>query len=547
MVRKLTVGGRLTLGFGIFSLILTAAVLVALQALAQVNEQVEKMAEKDWQKVVMAKDIANAANDVARTLFSLFHDTSRLAEQKKKIVQYRELVSQRLETLEKLLYRPKGKALVADLKAKRLAFAATYPQVLDLLETGRREEASRLFASAGMPQLEAYVQAVDAFVAFQGELFEESAVTAREVYAQARNLMLTFLAGAITLATALALWIIRSVTRPLGGEPEEAKELVQRLAQGDLSAELRLHPRDRGDSLMAALASMRNSLRAMVGEIQGNASEVSDAARDLSVNSVQLAQSSAIQSEATAAMAAAVEQVTVSISHVSDSAGQTHAISDATGQLSGDGHQVILRTVAEMQAVAVAVGTAAQSIEAMGSRSEQISSVVQVIRAVAEQTNLLALNAAIEAARAGEAGRGFAVVADEVRKLAERTALATTEISDIITGVQLAAREAVEAMGGATNRVEQGVAMAEQASGSMQAIQASSQEVVQAVNSIADALREQKHAGGDISANVEKVAQMVEENSAATHEAADTAQRLESLAQALHGTLRRFRLEAGPA
>jgi len=544
MARKLTVGGRLALGFGIFSLILTAAVLVALQALGRVNEQVEKMAEKDWQKVEMAKDIAYAANDVARTMFSLFHDTSRLAEQKQKIVGYRDMVNQRLDILEKLLYRPKGKQLVADLKSKRLAFAGTYPKVLVLLEAGQREEASRLFASEGMPQLEAYVQAVDAFVAFQGELFEESAVTAREVYAQARNLMLVFLAAAIVLATALALWIIRSVTRPLGGEPEEAKALVQRLAEGDLSADLRLHPQDRGDSLMAALATMRNSLRAMVGEIQGNAGEVSEAARDLSVNSVQLAQSSATQSEATAAMAAAVEQVTVSIAQVSDSASHTHAISDSTGQLSGDGHDVILRTVAEMQAVAVAVGGAARSIEAMGSRSEQISSVVQVIRMVAEQTNLLALNAAIEAARAGEAGRGFAVVADEVRKLAERTALATTEISDMIAGVQDAAREAVDAMGGATARVEQGVAMAEQASDSMQAIRSSSQEVVAAVNTIADALREQKHAGGDISANVEKVAQMVEENSAATHEAADTARRLEALAQALHQTLRRFRLEA---
>ncbi|MDE2585404.1 MAG: methyl-accepting chemotaxis protein [Betaproteobacteria bacterium] len=547
MVRKMSVGGRLALGFGIFSFILTVAVLVALQALAQVNEQVEKMAEKDWQKVVMAKDISNAANDVARTMFSLFHDTTHLAERKQKIAQYRETVNQRLDTLEKLLYRPRGKELVADLKAKRQAFAATYPKVLELLEAGQREEASKLFASEGMPQLEAYVQAVDAFVAFQGELFDESAVTARDVYAQARNLMLVFLAGAVTLATVLALWIIRSVTRPLGGEPEEAKELVQRLAQGDLSAELRLHPHDRGDSLMAALATMRNSLRAMVGEIQDNASEVSDAARHLSVNSAQLAQSSVTQSEAAAAMAAAVEQVTVSIAQVSDSASHTHAISDSTGQLSGNGDEVIRRTVDEMRQVSVAVGAAARSIEAMGSRSEQISSVVQVIRAVAEQTNLLALNAAIEAARAGEAGRGFAVVADEVRKLAERTAVATTEISDMIAAVQVAAREAVDAMGGATSRVEQGVAMAEQASGSMQAIRASSQEVVQAVNTIADALREQKHAGGDISANVEKVAQMVEENSAATHEAADTAQRLESLAQALHATLRRFRLEAGPA
>jgi methyl-accepting chemotaxis protein len=547
MALRMSVGGRLTLGFGLFTVMLALAVVVALQALADVNSQVDKMAEKDWQKVVMAKDIANAANDVARTMFSLFHDISRLAEQKQKIAQYRDLVTQRLDALEKLLYRPKGKQLVAEVRARRQAFADTYPQVLELLEAGKREEATRLFASEGMPRLEAYVKTVDAFVAFQGELFEESVVAARETYADARNLMLGFLAIAVLLAAGLALWIIRSVTRPLGGEPDEAKALVQRLAEGDLTAEMRLRGGERGDSLVGALAAMRDSLRTLVGEIQDNASQVSDAARNLSVNSVQLAQSSATQSEATAAMAAAVEEVTASIAQVSDSASHTHAISDTTGQLSGDGHEIIHRTVEEMRGVAEAVGGAAQSIEAMGSRSDEISSVVQVIRAVAEQTNLLALNAAIEAARAGEAGRGFAVVADEVRKLAERTALATTEISEMIAGVQEAARQAVAAMGGATARVEQGVSMAEKASGSMQAIRASSAEVVAAVNVIADALREQKHAGSDISSNVEKVAQMVEENSAATHEAADTAQRLEELAQSLHGSLRRFRLEGGRA
>jgi methyl-accepting chemotaxis protein len=339
----------------------------------------------------------------------------------------------------------------------------------------------------------------------------------------------------------LTTWIIRAVTGPLGGEPDAAKAVVARIAQGDLTQDVALKPGDK-DSLLAAMKHMQDALRRMIAELKSNADGVASAAQQLSTTSEQLAISSSQQSEAASSMAAAVEEMTVSINHVSDSAHEARQVTDQTGEQSNRGKGVIADTVSEMRSISSTVTEASTTIHAVGESSQKISSIVQVIKDVADQTNLLALNAAIEAARAGEQGRGFAVVADEVRKLAERTAQATTEISDMIGAVQSSAQAAVDSMQQAVSRVEGGVGMANRAGEAMGGISEGAARVVAAVNEISSALKEQSVASNEIAANVEKIAQMSEENSAATREAADTARQLETLAVDTRNVVSQFRL-----
>ncbi len=540
MTGRLTIAKRLALGFGLAFLILLAAVVLGLSRLEAVNGMMDRIVTADWKKTVLANDAIDLMNANARESFLLFHAQDR-AIVKARIAANVQTITTKLEELDKLLYKAEGKAALADIREKRKVYVASFQNVGKLIESGKEAEASKQMAGETVPALDALLDAVGRLILLQGRILEDTGKAGQDIYVASRNTLIGFIVVSALLFVALTMWIIRSVTRPLGGEPDEAKAVVEKIAQGDLTAEIGVRAGDT-HSLMASMRQMQASLRKMVADLKANAEGVASAAHQLSSSSGQVATATAHQSEAASAMAAAVEEMTVSINHVADSAREAHSVTANTGSLSQDGSRVIQDTVAEMKRISQTVGEAAGTIAAMGESSQRISGIVQVIKDVAEQTNLLALNAAIEAARAGEQGRGFAVVADEVRKLAERTAQATAEIGGMIDEVQSSARAAVGTMQQAVTRVEDGVGLAQKASDSMLGISEGAQRVVSSVNDISNALKEQGVASNDIAANVEKIAQMSEENSAATREAADTAHQLEQLAASTRAAVSVFRV-----
>ncbi|HRQ46195.1 MAG TPA: methyl-accepting chemotaxis protein [Rhodocyclaceae bacterium] len=540
MSGKLTIATRLALGFGSMLILLVLAVVLGLSRLASVESMVERIVNVDWQKTVVANDTIDMMNANTRETFLLFH-VSDTAPVRKRIASNVQAISALIERLDGLLYLPEGKAMLDEIRTKRKIYVDSFQNVSRLLDSGQRDQASRLMAAETVPALDELLAAMDRLIRLQGRILEDTGAEAERDYVNARNQLIAFLGLAIVLAGILSVWIIRAVTRPLGGEPDDAKSAVEQIAQGDLTADIRVRSGD-SQSLLAALQGMQRNLRKMIAELTNNANGVAGAAEQLAVASKQIATSSAHQSDAASSMASAVEEMTVSINQVTDSAGEARQVTSDAGELSESGSDVIVRTVSEMQAIADTVAEAASTIQAVGDSSQKISTIVQVIKEVADQTNLLALNAAIEAARAGEQGRGFAVVADEVRKLAERTAQATTDISDMIEAMQSSAGAAVHTMEQAVTRVEGGVKLASQAGDSMRAISSGTQRAVSAVNEISSALKEQSTASNEIAANVEKIAQMSEENSAATQQAHATAQQLQELAASTLGAVRVFRI-----
>jgi methyl-accepting chemotaxis protein len=294
--------------------------------------------------------------------------------------------------------------------------------------------------------------------------------------------------------------------------------------------------------MVGSFNKMLSELQKSFHDIQERMGEVSNAVESLNTAAQQVAASSSSQSSSTSAMAASVEEMSVSINTVASSAGDAQTMARRAGAVSDEGEQIIERTAAEMGAIAEAVAQASQVIHALGNDSQQISSVVQVIREVADQTNLLALNAAIEAARAGEQGRGFAVVADEVRKLAERTAQSTGDISAMIGKIQVSAKEAVDEMGRVVQQVESGRALAQNAGERMAEIREEAGKVSNAVTEISNALKEQSQASHDIAKHVESIAQMTDENNAAAEETASGARRLHQLSDSVASTLAQFKI-----
>ena len=350
--------------------------------------------------------------------------------------------------------------------------------------------------------------------------------------------------GGISLALLIALSLIgfligRSVTRQLGGEPTVVVDIMQRVAEGDLTASA---GSAQSGSLLHSLDRMVASLRQIVSEINRDANTLVDNAQHIALASDEVTKAAEHQSDATSAMAAAIEELTVSSNHISDSARETSADSREAVELSSQGAERVGQATDAIQQVSATVSGVADRIRTLESRANQISSIANVIKDIAGQTNLLALNAAIEAARAGEQGRGFAVVADEVRKLAERTSSATTEIEQMIVAIQSDTNGAVEAMNAALPEVQQGVQLAESATGSLRAIEEGARRTLDRVGEVADATHEQSAASTSIAQRVEQIANMVEETTATIRGTTATAHQLEGIANNLKGLIGRFRV-----
>ena len=234
--------------------------------------------------------------------------------------------------------------------------------------------------------------------------------------------------------------------------------------------------------------------------------------------------------------------LSVSITHIADAAQRAHGLADEASELAGGVSDEVVATAHEIGRMAETVHGLADTLSGLDNRSEEISRIVGVIHDIADQTNLLALNAAIEAARAGEQGRGFAVVADEVRKLAERTAQATLEIGGMIERIQSETRLASASMSQTLEQVDGGVRMAEQAAVSIGIIRDRSQAVVATVSDIASATAEQSSASQDIARHIEAIHAMVSQTDHSLGEAQQATEALRRLGDELARRLARFRL-----
>jgi PAS domain S-box-containing protein len=352
----------------------------------------------------------------------------------------------------------------------------------------------------------------------------------------------TWLLIAFSAVIAMVIGIMgRSVYRNLtrAGDPLYLGEVIRHLSVGNLSFPIHAE-KERPESVLHLVDHLQSSLRNLI-------SLVAEEARLVTAQSQQMVQASTnvnravhSQSENSAAVASTTEQLTVSIQQVSENAAEALTLSRNSSDTCEEGVHVIRNAVDSMGRIAGIVRDASQTVLDLGAHSEKISGVVQVIQDIADQTNLLALNAAIEAARAGEQGRGFAVVADEVRKLAERTSTATKEIEAMIGVIQSGLQTAVTDMENGVKQVDSGMALASEAGTSIEKIRESALRVAQVVADISAALAEQRIASESIAQQIERIAQGAEENSTAAQQTTASAAALEEAAQQMQNSVSRF-------
>ncbi|HOI51477.1 MAG TPA: methyl-accepting chemotaxis protein [Azonexus sp.] len=354
-----------------------------------------------------------------------------------------------------------------------------------------------------------------------------------------RDLVIVISIVAALVLAVITFWLVNSRLRGLSQLVGE----VSRISSGDLRVSVRdADPASRNEVhvIASAFNEMAASMRRLVSGAAQTSGQVGDAAHALQEAAQRALESAGQASQSASGIAASVEQLSVSISQVADNANHAAEISENSKAVTASGRQVVTRTMQELERVAGDISESAVLIESLGERSKQISSVVGVIREIAEQTNLLALNAAIEAARAGEQGRGFAVVADEVRKLAERTAMSTQEISTTVTAILQETTNAVERMQAVSGNMSSSVGLAREAGEALNSIDARVQETVGVVMHIAEGTREQSAASQEIARLVERIAQAAEGTNERALGNRQRAQELEHLADELQAQLSRF-------
>jgi methyl-accepting chemotaxis protein len=357
-----------------------------------------------------------------------------------------------------------------------------------------------------------------------------------------RNVFMVYLALsglAIALTIGVSIWIGHGVSQPLSAAVQAAENAVH---SNDFTGTMPVEGAAEVARTGEAFNHLVGKFRSIISDTRNSSEQISRAADMLANSSRQVGESSAAQSKAAALVSQAVEQASASIS---DTAASARTASDAVGQAQTDNAQakaVMLDTVTTMNGIARLISESGAKVEELAESSQKIGGIVQVIKEIADQTNLLALNAAIEAARAGEQGRGFAVVADEVRKLAERTAQATDEIAGLISAIQGGIGGTVTSMQQANTEADSSLALVARTESSLHRIDERSNAVAQHVQSIASALQEQDKAVRQIAVNVEHIADMTEQNSNAAAENNRTAAQLDGLARSLSNAVTAYRV-----
>lgn len=534
------IGVRLGIGFGIILVLLVILGIFSVTRLSFVNGKVQHVTDDRWPKVKALAEVKDNVNIAARAMRNMIlsNDPDVVQKEKKRIQDAREANAKRLEEMGKTITSNEDKALMTKVLDKRPAYLTSQKLVIELIESNKRDEAAQeLFGSVRKSQSE-YFAAMDELIAFQGTAMDKEGDGVEATVKSTRTLTIVLLVLASILSALVAIIITRSITRPVA----ELVAANEKLADGDLTVAITVTGTDEIGQLADSSRRVIDNLKDILNKVASTSSQVASASNQLQTTAEQIATGAEEVASQTSTVATASEEMAATSSDIARNCSMAAESSQQTSASAMRGGAVVQETIAGMGRIAERVRLSATTVENLGARSEQIGAIVGTIEDIADQTNLLALNAAIEAARAGEQGRGFAVVADEVRALAERTTKATREISEMITAIQKETQSAVRAMEEGVAEVEKGAASSQKSGHALDEILEQINEVTMQINQIATAAEEQTATTSEITTNIQQVTDVVHDTSRGASETAAAASQLSSNALILQDLVRRFKL-----